>query len=61
MTNKEIDIRLKSVSKFLVKTSEEDHRYSLHTQFVILNSCMMTLFNMLGEIAKRLPEVKDKK
>lgn len=59
MTNEEIDIRLKAVADFLPSHAELKKRIGqegIQTELELLNMSAITIFIMLGEIAKRLPE-----
>jgi hypothetical protein len=68
MTNEEIDIRLKALSKYLPEHFERQKdsitatsRTRVDVELELLNMTMTAVFTMLGEIAKRLPIPPDKK
>lgn len=72
MTNEEIDTRLKLLS-LTALPEQADKRYTnlrrnglgsigesgIAIELELLNMSMMAVYAMLGEIAKRLPEVKN--
>ena len=64
MTNKEIDIRLRAMADAIPAQqqsgwNELDRMYAIQIELELLNMSAMTIFTMLGEIAKRLPEPKE--
>lgn len=61
MTNKEIDIRLKALADCLPFHYEKikDKHSKIECELELLNMSMIAIFAMLGEIAKRLPEIKE--
>lgn len=62
MKNKEIDIRLNAISNSIeghekvIRSNTEMGKIGVELE--LLNMSMMTIYVMLGEIAKRLPEEK---
>ena len=65
MNNNEIDNRLKSLAEYLPKHFEarnpKEPMGKIAVELELLNMSMVAVFSMLGEIAKRLPEVNGKK
>lgn len=64
MTNEEIDIRLKDMARALPHHAKKmiDRSNMMTTtprdEMELMNMSLMTIWVMLGEIAKRLPEPK---
>lgn len=63
MTNEEIDIRLKAMASAMTDHAKELMRIKtpeVARELELLNMSGMMIWTMLGEIAKRLPELKGK-
>jgi len=52
VTNEEIDIRLKDMSEVMRNNSVP----GLERELELMNMSLLTIWSMLGEIVKRLPE-----
>jgi len=61
VTNEEIDLRLRALADAIPRHAYKlmaDGAQPVARELELLNMSVMAVFAMLGEIAKRLPEVK---